>query len=331
MTMSQRRRLVPNLRRACLAALLFAAAPPAPAETSLLIDGFDYADSAAARAVWQAYWGTPMVEMADSGAWGAERVMRMPCNYSAQPYRCVWGRPVSLDLSGYATFALDVFVADSTPVGDFTLYFHSGGGWFAKNAEVTQSGWQTLRFDRIGFWTEGTPAGWNQVDSILLSPWKEFGRDTYFAARDLRALTPDLLILRDVQSLDPGTVERTTALLFDRLGSWGIRPAAVDGAFVSAGGLAGARMVILPYNETVPDAQMTRIEEFVAAGGKLMVYYRLNSRLQQLLAIDLVTWLAGEFASYTLADAAIPHLPPRVAQDSWNIMVVAPRAERTRA
>ena len=62
----------------------------------LVIDAFDYPDDAAARAAWTAMAGSPDVEMADTGPWGDERVMRLPLNFSVQADRCYWDRGVSL-------------------------------------------------------------------------------------------------------------------------------------------------------------------------------------------------------------------------------------------
>ena len=88
---------------------------------------------------------------------------------------------------------------------------------------------------------------------------------------------------------------------------------------------AALRIGVHPDNEAIPSGQMTAIESFVGSGGKLMVFYLLNDRLDNLLAVDRTGWTPGSFGSFTFSDATIPHLPARVAQGSWNVTIAAPR------
>lgn len=305
--------------------ILFFLAAAALAGTPLIIDDFDYANDAAAQAAWVPGGSSPQVTMAGSGEWGDDRVMRLPCNFSVQTSRCFWDRTVSFDFSDYSLFALEIFVPDSLAVSYFTLYFHSGTGWYANSVNITRRGWQTLMFQKVEFEVEGTPMGWNQIDRIRLSPWKGASQDTYLAARQLRAFTPDILIIRDDQSGAPEVVERTVDLMSNWLSSWNLLPAVVDSASWQPSTLSSARMAILPYNEVVTGDQMTALEFFVSQGGKLMVHYLLNDGLENLLAIDRTGWTQGDFAAFTFSDPTIQHLPPRVVQDSWNITIAAPR------
>jgi len=305
---------------ACL--LLPAFADPLGAQ--LVMDAFDYPDDPSARAAWTPRAGSPEVETADSGPWGNERVMRLPCDFSVLDGRCYWDRSVSLDLSTYREFALEVFVPDPGAISYLTLYFHAGAGWYANGVGITRPGWQTLYFSVIDFEEEDAPAGWDQIDTIRLSPWEEADRDTWLAVRELRAFTPLVFIVRDTQTADDRTVDNTTQLLSQWLGRYNVSLGVIDDAAVEQGYLAGSRMAILPYNDVVSAQQMTRYESFVASGGKLMVFYLMRSRLDDLLGFQPTGWTQGNFASYVFADSLIEHLPERVSQDSWNITTAAP-------
>ncbi|MBA4387206.1 MAG: hypothetical protein C0404_04440 [Verrucomicrobia bacterium] len=46
----------------------------------LVLDGFTYSNNASARIAWVAQAGSSPVEMADSGEWGSELVMKLPCS-----------------------------------------------------------------------------------------------------------------------------------------------------------------------------------------------------------------------------------------------------------
>ena len=298
---------------------------PSLSAEPLIIDSFDYPDDSTAQAAWIERAGSPPVEMADSGDWGSERVMKLPCDFGVQPTRCYWDGSVPLDLSAQSMFELELFVSASDAVSLFTLYFHSGDGWYGRSVPITENGWQTLRFFKPDFVEEGLPGGWHVVDAIRLSVWKGSDQDTYLAVRELRALTPDVFIVRDDLAGSAATVSRTVELLSDLLEVYDVSFAVIGGSAVEGGYLNGDGMAILPYNETVPDPQMTRIESYVASGGTLMVFYLLTERLEDLLGIDRTGWVQGDFAAFTFADNTIQYLPDRVHQASWNITLASPR------
>ena len=305
--------------------LLLASSPALSAP--LIIDDFNYLDDNAARAAWQEMAGSLPVSMGDSGDWGNEKVMKLPCDFSLRPDRSYWDRSGSLDLSGYWEVALEVFVPDPAVVSQFIVYFHSGAGWYSNSKTISQLGWQTLYFALVDFSTESNPSGWDQVDTIRLSPWKGSDQDSYLAVRELRAFTPRIFIVRDTQAADSRTVDNAIETLSGWLGRYNVSFGVIDDTAVEQGYLQGSQLVILPYNQVISDTGLTRLEEFVAAGGKLMVFYQLDGRIADLLGIDATGWMPGDFAAYTFADAVIQHLPQRVLQNSWNITIASPRAQ----
>jgi len=299
-------------------AVWFLLAPLAGQGSPLVIDDFAYASTTAARTVWVAA-SAPLVNMASSGAWGSDRVMTLTCDFATRETRCYWDRAVSINLAAFTDFALEVFAPDPGAISYFTLYFRSGTGWYGCSVQVSQTGWQTLRFSKARFTPEGTPAGWDQIDGIRLSPWKGAARNTYLAARQLRAFTPPVLLVRDDLSGNPNVVQETIDRHVEWLGGYNLDCGVVTRANVEAGLLAESRLAILPYNESVSETEMAQLESFVAAGGKLMVYYLLPGRLASLLGVKVTGWAQGDFAAWSFADPAIPQLPPRVKQASWNI------------
>jgi uncharacterized lipoprotein YddW (UPF0748 family) len=292
--------------------------PPPSQGSPLVMDDFAYTNTTAARLAWAAV-SAPAVNMATSGDWGTDQVMTLTCDFATRDGRCYWDRTVSLNLAAYTDFALEVFAPDPRAISSFTLYFHSGAGWYGGNASLSQAGWQTLRFSKANFIPEGTPAGWDQIDRIRLSPWKGAARNTYMAARQLRAFTPPVVLVRDDQSSNPSIVQQTIARHTEWLGSYNIDCGVITRSNVEAGLLAESALAILPYNESVSETEMTNYESFVAAGGKLMVYYLLPGRLATLLGVKTTGWAQGDFAAWVFADPAIPALPARVQQASWNI------------
>lgn len=288
---------------------------------SVIIDDFAYSSTNAARQAWK---GSPSVTVGNQGQWGNELVMLLPCDFATRASRCFWDRTVSLDLSGYTTFDLQIYAPDPSAISSFTLYFRSGAGWYSGGATLSGSGWQTLRFSRSDFLTEGTPSGWGAIDGIRLSPWKGAGRDTYLAVRQLRAFTPPVMIVRDHESSNMEVVDQTIERHVTWLGGYNIDCGVVSRADVEAGLLNGGKLAILPYNENISNLEWTNLETFVSGGGKLMVYYLLPARMQTLLGVRSLGWTPGDYAAWVFNDPSIAGLPSRVEQASWNITRAAP-------
>ncbi len=314
---------IPLARLALLLAVALLLTPARSLAQPRIIDDFVYANSAAARVAW-VNTGGPPVTMATAGAWGTEQVMVLSCDFATRNTRCTWDRTVALNLGAYAEFALEVYAPDPSVISSFTLYFRSGAGWYGASATLKQAGWQTLRFAMGDFIPEGSPAGWGQIDGLRLSPWKGAAQNTYLALRQLRADTPTVLLVRDTQSSNPEIVQQTIDRHVAWLGGYNVSCGVITRAGVEAGLLQGCRLAILPYNEAVSETEMTRLESFVAAGGKLMVYYLLPGRLAPLLGVQVLGWTPGDFAAWRFADPTIPNLPARVLQTSWNITAAAP-------
>lgn len=311
---------------ASLIAVWFAAQSVCLAADSLVIDSFDYATTSAARAAWIPSSTSPQVGIAENGEWGSERVMLLPCPFTNPVSRCYWDRYVSLDLTGYRAISLRLYVPNPAPISWFTLYFHSVSGWYGKSAGVTSSGWQRFQFSRSDFVEEDTPAGWDQIDRIRLSPWKAADIDTYLAADELTAFNPLISIVKGTKSIaaNPSyatTVNNTVSLLQDWLGEYEISLAVISDEDVETGALAGSKMAILPYNPVLSDAELTQLESFVGNGGKLMVFYNSNSRIAALLGIQITGWERHQMRAMHFSDDQIEGLPESVLQASWNIFL----------
>jgi len=314
--------------RRSLAVLAMAAfALPALADPDVL-DDFDYPSTAEAQAAWLNRGLSPKVTMADTGPWGTERVMTLPCDFTVVPDRCYWDRLDSWDLSGHPMFELELYVPDPGAVGLFTLYFRSGNGWYAFSHDITLAGWQTLSFVAGDFEELGTPAGWDQVDTVRLSPWKESEVATEMAVRELRAFSPRVFILRDDASPDPIRVDKATADLAFMLSDYDVSFGVLGAAHVENGHLLQSDLLILPYNDVYTPQQIAAIEFFAASGGKVMAHYRLPTWLGNLLGFELLGSATGGFSAYEFDDPTIPHLPDRVRHGIWTINLAGPREEK---
>ncbi|MBI5831159.1 MAG: family 10 glycosylhydrolase [Armatimonadetes bacterium] len=100
---------------------------------------------------------------------------------------------------------------------------------------------------------------------------------------------------------------------------------------LTAADLRGAPLVVLPYNR-LDDGQVAALAAYVASGGRLVACFTTGSpRLPELLGLAL-----GPLAEPTRPDeldqmvfeesarAALPLLPERLEQDSWNAFALTP-------
>ena len=68
--------------------------------------------------------------------------------------------------------------SDMAAVGDITLYFKSGDGWYGCGSGLRRPGPQTLRFAKTAFRSEGRPGGWEHVDGIRIAVWRGLGENS---------------------------------------------------------------------------------------------------------------------------------------------------------
>ncbi len=299
--------------------------------TSLLgydIDPFNYKSAAAIRAAWQAGAGSPLPNIAQSGPWGRQLLSVFPCDFSTSDReRCYWDRSVTLDLSRYQCFLLRLFCSNSVPISAVTLYFHSQDGWYGQSQSLTQTGWNNLVFQKGEFSTEENPAGWDQIDSIRLSPWREVSEDTAIYADRLMAYSPAVTIVR-VGNIDE-EAEQYVKPFVDWFTQFGVPFSEIADEDVEAGGLAGSQLAIFPDSGILSDTEVEQIQKFVKGGGKAWAFYSIDERVTDLLGIEQTDWIDKVVCSMKFT-TRIPGMPKRVLQASWNFIVAKPSQPGTK-
>ena len=296
-----------------------------------LVDGFSYASDEAAQQAWVASGGTPPVRVAKEN----QRVVlefTAPFAKQADLPRTTLDRTVSLDLSAVGEFELELAAGDPRAVGQLSLYFRSGDGWYSGSGGLATAGWQTLHFSKAAFRTEGQPAGWHHIDGIRISVWRGQAQDATIRLRRLAA------VWHDVALVIPAEATATAASTMPR---WRLRRRSAsssanwDSARMPSttrrcvqGALKNRRVAILAYHPRLDEATIAALEQFLDRGGKLLVCYSLPPRLGQALGFGKLKYVGkerpGQFAEMRFDAADIPGLPPSVKQASWNITAAEP-------
>ncbi len=295
------------------------------------IDDFSYADASIAAAAWTAPSDTPKLQVAtDNG----RPYVKLSAPFATDPdiLRVFIDRSTALDLRSAGEFTLEVAADVPEAIGQISLYFHSGGGWYAASGHLTQQDWHVLRFAKTQFHVEDEPAGWGEVDRIRIAAWRGRSKDTQLKLRRLAASSHDIAIIvpNASQSGDRefNSALKSARLVGDLLAEAGLGSDAIDESSLVAGALGKRPVVVLAYNPRLSNQSVAVLEQYVERGGKLFVCYNLPPRLATALGFSRGRYVAqktdGQFSEIRFQTTQIKGMPDVVKQDSWNITQVEP-------
>ena len=272
---------------------------------------------------WASVEGSPLLSVLDKPLDGL-RGLRLPCDMTGDHRRAAWDRNLDVDLSRMDRFSFWLYVDDPTKLADYyTFYFGAGDGWYGASFS-TDKGWQKILLDKSAFRSEGKPSGWDHVRSLRISAWKSKDSTTFMALSDMQAITTPVVV---VTSDPPGTERQAArtqaALMLKVLERIGVGGGALTDADVETGGLVGRRVAILAYNPAMTEKELSALESFLNAGGKLIAFYMIPDRLLDALGLVPTKWQTeayqGQFSSIRLKSDVVPGMPASVRQASWNI------------
>ncbi len=315
------------LRRAMagwLVLLAMAGGAPAPAAT---VESFDYPSAAAAGAAWQPREAAPAVRLAEAGGG-----VVFPLPFTRDVDRYYWDRAGAWDLSRCTSLALNLACDQPEALRALYLYFKSGNGWYVWSTKLNEPGRQALIIQKDTCTTEGTPAGWDRIEGLRVSPWKGLAVHAELTLLDLRAQVDAIYIVQGTAShgsdADRKVAERVATRLSRWLAELGIPHGVIKDEDVAAGALDQARIAILGYPGRLPAGELTALRQFARQGGQLVVCYGSDPALADLMGVQLGTYTAarrqGQWASFVFNNSVAWHLPKRVYQESWNIHPVQP-------
>jgi len=308
-----------------VAVLMLAAT--AGAETAV-IDDFS-ADLKTVRAAWRPMSGSPQASVAKIDG---KRALRMICRFKGSDIdRASWDRNGAVDLSGHKGVQFAFRSESVDPVGHFTIYFHSGDGWYSAAFEAPQPGrWGQVKILKKDAGIEDKPGGWAKVDRIRISAWRGGDTDCEFQIAELAAFGAGgkIAIVRGdsigSNSGEAKSVQQYAGVVANLLDSVGLDYTILSDADVSAERLKEMRLAILPYNPTVPRRVSNALADYMKRGGKLIACYAMPGELARQGGVRMGPHtrqkFAGYFASIRAArDQRIEGMPDSTVQASWNI------------
>ena len=312
----------------CIAPLVaFAGSiPPIPGTTYETVDDFSYTRPATA---WKPMAGSKPVSVVEIDG---KKALRMPCNFQGTRMdRASWDCELKLDLTMCKGLQFHFFCRDTSPVAYFTIYLHSGDGWYRAPFDAPASAeWSAIEIDKSATGIEGQPAGWSKIDTIRISAWRGQDTDTefYISAIGLFGTGGKIMVIRGDSAArqapsELDAVKRYTGVMTELLDRAGLSHVVLSDLDITPERLAGIKLIILPFNPFVPNEVVDEIIQFLQAGGTLIACYTLPERLEPMVGIRLGPHVRqryqGHFASIRPSDDALHGIPAMTKQASWNI------------
>ncbi len=307
----------------------------AAAEQAVL-ESFDYPDETAARAAWPPAEDSLPVGLMPHGDGTA---LKLNADFTTASRRAVYDRQVDWDLSQWGRFTLDVYIDDPGLIGNFSLYLRAEGGWYAFSFSPGRRGWQTIAISRAAFRTEDKPIGFEKIVGLRLSGWRGAERAGFVAVDNFVGYREDKVLIYPSHTIDKGGDEAHGVAQYGEtiaglLGELGVRLGTVTDAEVERGGLKGRKLAIFAYNPDISEAEAAATAEFVAGGGKIMVFYSAPPAIRRLLGLQGGEYARdeprGRFSTIRFDAQDIDGLPEQVGQRSWNINAPVPAADGAR-
>ncbi|MEN6334451.1 MAG: family 10 glycosylhydrolase, partial [Phycisphaerales bacterium] len=287
-----------------------------------------------AQSLWEPMGATEPVSVVTTRS---GKALKMPCNFDGTRIeRASWDRRLTLDLAWSSGLQFLFYCRDATPVANFTVYLHSGDGWYRGDFDASSTtAWTTIQVHKKDMSVEGNPAGWGKVDTIRISAWR--GRDVntafYITAISLFGQGGKIAIVQNdsVATSAPGelnTVRQYTQVMAQFLDDMGLSYAVVSDLDATSERLKGAELVIFPYNPSMSGASVSEIARFLQEGGKLIACYHIPEALEPIVGIrnggHIRQEYSGYFASIRPAEKSLDGIPSVIGQSSWNINEASP-------
>ncbi len=313
-------------------ACLLAALPLSAATQDLVIDDFEYPTVEAMQAAWAT---AEIAEPAGMFERDGGTALMMNADFTNEASRrSVYDHAVDLDLSRWGRFSFDMYVDQPGLFGSFTIYFHSGDGWYGAGAGIGRQGWNTIELSRADFKAEDSPGGWDTIDTIRLAAWRGSADKGFMAIDNLTAHREPYAIVVGTNTISKGggeakSVQSVAATLAGLLSEAGIKTSSIGDEDVEQGALADYEFAFFPYNPDMSPEEVAAIREYVDGGGHVMAFYSLREGLGEVLGVNATGWQAaayeGQLSEIRFVDAEeFEGLPDAAMQRSWNLTVAEP-------
>ncbi len=257
--------------------------------------------------------------------------IRFTAPFAADADRVYWDIPLPRMPPRATSLLLDLACADPGAVRAVSVHLQAGAGWYsAEAAPPASTNRQTIALPREAFRAEGAPAAWHRARRLRLSLWKRADRTATVTLHAVAARRDVVAVVRGGEATAPGEAPFARQMA-DRAGALlskaGIPFTVIGDTFDEEPDTL--RLLLLPWSPTPDARRLRRLDRFVRAGGRLIVFYNASAPLAESLGFTVGPWQSAPaghaWAAWTNAPAAaeapplvVPHrtanlLPPRPA------------------
>ncbi|MCL2118355.1 MAG: family 10 glycosylhydrolase, partial [Planctomycetaceae bacterium] len=240
-------------------------------------------------------------------------------------------------VAGAGMFIVEFDCDTPEAIGHFSLYFHSGDGWYAFILSVPDTipglpGRYRMEVARTDVSTEGKPGPWEEIDLVRFAAWRGDPKDGTLLLRKVDAVvSPIVAVMSDLPD------ERQTGQqLVARWNRLGVPVGTIPMADLTESRLAEFRVVVLPLNSRLEERGTQLLTQFVEHGGKLVAFYQLPETLMRTLGFEPVRYFRSPegdeaFAQVRFEKTNRPDNPftkiDAFNQSSWNINTSKPLSD----
>lgn len=289
------------------------------------IDSFEYATDAAAQAGWVASPSSSAGPVTMTKSVQGGRALAMPVQFAGATsdplFDCSsWYRTMALDLSGQRGVQFDVFPDSLASISGISLQLQTGDGWYEKTipaAQLVAGQWNTIIITRQEMLTEGTPGFWSAITGIRFSVERDqgvAGTDSTVYLRDFRTAEPEILVIRQ-EDAGPSY----SAAVARQFADAGIAFAGISTNEVRADRLDRAKLLVLPYNSSLPSTVTDALVASINGGRKFLGFGRLPWALYTAIGMTVGGYYDSSYSFGSIRpvdSAALPGVPPIVYEAS---------------
>ncbi len=223
------------------------------------------------------------------------------------------------------TFLLELTYTNPSAIRAVSVHLKSGHGWHSSESlPLTSSDRHTLAFPRATFRSENGADAWSDARTLRLSLWKQEAQPAGVTLHTVSVRRDVVAIVRATEVTAPREADfahllasRVAAALTKGSIPFTIINDTDDGAWASF------RLLIFPWSPALSGRHVRKLERFVRAGCKVIVYYNGSTELAHALGIKLDPWRSapeGEaWTAWQRTPSADLPLPPRVPHATANL------------
>ncbi|OGV37436.1 MAG: hypothetical protein A2X48_18840 [Lentisphaerae bacterium GWF2_49_21] len=261
-------------------------------------------------------------------------VLMFKCNFQEiSGARCYWDITFANDMSEMNGFSIEFKCPDPAPVAMFTIYFHSGNGWYSKSFyPSTDENWEKIYFSKDEFGTEGKPSGWDKIDTMRISAWLAEKKDTSFfianVAAGNRGSEKIAVIINDSEvkkrDSERDSIFKYSKTVTSTLDALGIGYRLLSDMTLTPEKLKDTKLAIIPFSPNLDVKAAEVLAGFLKKGGNLMIFYVIPPGLENACGIKFDKFKSQPSPGYfseirPVQRNLIPGIPERTRQASWNV------------